>query len=140
MLASLLLALSLAAAPADTTPAVDPRALYPRLFRLIEVPEADYVGISLRVDSLPTADPLAPLVNTNLLYFDYLAEHATSPELAQLVTRGLEFPALRAEYAALLRRDPAFNRIVTETVGRFLAGRGASVRGYDPAQPRRRLR
>ncbi|MFL5538485.1 MAG: hypothetical protein ACJ8J0_05805 [Longimicrobiaceae bacterium] len=136
MIFSALLSLSLAAMAVDTAPPPDVRAWYPRLFRLEEVREASYVGVALRVDSLAPGDPLAPLVNANPLYFDYLAEHATSPELAALVARHRDFPRLRAEYDALLRSDPVFNAAVTETAGRFLAARGTRVRGFDPSRAR----
>lgn len=132
--------LSLALASADTVPAFDPATLYPRLFRVEEVKEADNTGYSLAFDTLPAGDLLAPLVNRNWHYFDYLAEHATTPELTQLVAqRGWQIGPLRAAYDSLLRHDPVYNGVMTTTIGRYLAPRGRTVTEYDPTRPLPRL-
>lgn len=136
MLISALLSLALSAAPADTVPAVDLRAEYPRLFRIDEVKEGDDTGYSLVMDTLPTGHVLAPLVNRNRRYFDYLAEHATTPELTQLIARQKwQIGPLRAAYDSLLRSDGGYNAILAASVGRYLAARGTAVAGYDPTRP-----
>lgn len=132
MLTTLFL-LALATTP-DTAPPLNVKAEYPRIFHL--VPDSDTAGgYTFRADSLPTDDPMAALVNPNLLYFEYLATYGTTPRLVE-ITRHRHGSAPVAEFAALLQRDTSFNAAVLGTAGPFFSTRGVAVSGYDPARPR----
>ncbi|HEX8903814.1 MAG TPA: hypothetical protein VF771_03175 [Longimicrobiaceae bacterium] len=133
MFTAALAALALAAAPADTAPSV---VSIPRLAHVEEVKAPNYAAFTLVLDTLPSGDVLAPLFNRNERYFKYLAQHAPTPGFLALVgERRWEIGPLRAVYDSLLRHDSAYNAAITATAGRYLASRGKSLAGYDPARP-----
>jgi hypothetical protein len=134
MLSALLLALGVAAAPADTLPRFDVQAEYPRIYHLR--PDADSTtGFSFGADSLPAGDPLAPLVNPNLLFFEFLGWWGTTPHLTDITRQHPGSAAVR-EFAAVMRRDTTFNAAFIGVAGRYLAARGIRAARYDPSRPR----
>lgn len=131
-----ILAVQISGAPNLTVE--DVKAEYPQIFSIQRHTYGEKVYLSFDTDTLPTAHPLAGLVNDKHHFLLYLVEHGAGIEVKDLSAHARDSVELRTYFLERLRNSARFDTLFLPIVDRYLRSRGGDLVGYEPP-PRKQV-